>query len=254
MTDVSMDQNATLHGPAGLMHWITLTDGVGLALWVILLLMSAISWSVMLSKGWRLWRAHQWGQQFLDFFWNASSLQDVQRTINDGVPSEPFSRITTWTLQAQRHHHRHAPQRLADAGSKEDFLTRTIKKVLDEETTQLDHGLTTLATIGSTAPFVGLFGTVWGVYHALIAMGSQGSPSLSAIAGPVGEALVMTGLGLAVAIPAVVGYNALTRHHRVLLGRLDAFAFELHTLLSTGHSLSQTTSSEMSPTPTLATV
>ena len=94
-----------------------------------------------------------------------------------------------------------------------------------------------LATVGATAPFVGLFGTVWGVYHALVAIGMSGAGTLDKVAGPVGEALIMTGLGLAVAIPAVVGYNWLTRANRVLAAKLDAFAYELHTFVSMGQPL-----------------
>ena len=92
-------------------------------------------------------------------------------------------------------------------------------------------------SIGATAPFVGLFGTVWGVYHALVAIGMTGSGMLDKVAGPVGEALIMTGIGLAVALPAVMGYNWLTRSNRVLSARLDAFAFELLTFLSMGRAL-----------------
>ncbi len=109
--------------------------------------------------------------------------------------------------------------------------------MLDEETTSLENGLTMLATIGATAPFVGLFGTVWGVYHALVAIGMSGSGMLDKVAGPVGEALIMTGIGLAVALPAVMGYNWLTRSNRVLTAKLDAFAFELLTFLSMGRAL-----------------
>jgi biopolymer transport protein ExbB len=121
--------------------------------------------------------------------------------------------------------------------------------VLDEETTRLEAGLTTLATVGATAPFVGLFGTVWGVYHALLAIGSGGAGSLDQVAGPVGEALIMTGIGLAVAIPAVVAYNAFTRGNRVLTGRLDAFAFELHSFLTMGEALGADTQSPARQTP-----
>ncbi|CAN6484447.1 unnamed protein product [Victoria cruziana] len=135
------------------------------------------------------------------------------------------------------HHARYGAAKLEEAGSAQDFLTRTIKKVLDEETMRMESGLTVLATIGATAPFVGLFGTVWGVYHALVAIGASGSGSLDKVAGPVGEALIMTGVGLAVAIPAVMAYNWLTRSNRVWGARLDAFAFELFTFLSTGHSM-----------------
>ena len=130
-----------------------------------------------------------------------------------------------------------APAKLEETGSEQEFLTRTIKKVLDEETTSLENGLTMLATVGATAPFVGLFGTVWGVYHALVAIGMSGSGMLDKVAGPVGEALIMTGIGLAVALPAVMGYNWLTRSNRVLTAKLDAFAFELLTFLSMGRAL-----------------
>jgi biopolymer transport protein ExbB len=113
--------------------------------------------------------------------------------------------------------------------------------VLDEETTRLENGLTLLATVGATAPFVGLFGTVWGVYHALVAIGMSGAGTLDKVAGPVGEALIMTGIGLAVAIPAVVGYNAISRANRVLAAKLDAFAFELMSFLTLGQTLRQST-------------
>jgi biopolymer transport protein ExbB len=99
---------------------------------------------------------------------------------------------------------------------------------------RLEWGQTLLASVGSTAPFVGLFGTVWGIYHALISIGNSGQATLDKVAGPVGEALIMTGLGLAVAIPAVLAYNAFTRRNRVVLAELDAFAHDLHAWLLTG--------------------
>ena len=108
--------------------------------------------------------------------------------------------------------------------------------MLEDETTRLEYGLSVLATVGASAPFVGLFGTVWGVYHALVAIGMSGAGTLDKVAGPVGEALIMTGIGLAVAIPAVMAYNAFTRNNRVLTARLDAFAFELHSFLTLGQA------------------
>ena len=111
---------------------------------------------------------------------------------------------------------------------------------------------TTLATVGATAPFVGLFGTVWGVYHALVAIGMSGSGTLDKVAGPVGEALIMTGIGLAVAIPAVVAYNAFTRGNRVLTGRLDAFAFELHSFLTMGEAPGTATAQPLKAVPKAA--
>jgi len=109
-----------------------------------------------------------------------------------------------------------------------------MRRVIDEETARFESGLTVLASVGSTAPFVGLFGTVWGVYHALIAIGVSGQGTLDKIAGPVGEALIMTALGLAVAIPAVLGYNAFVRSNRLTLAKLDAFAHDLFAFLTTG--------------------
>jgi biopolymer transport protein ExbB len=160
----------------------------------------------------------------------------VQHELATHGARDPFSHLSAHALHAQAHHARHGATRLADAGSASDYITRTIKKVLDEETMRLESGLTVLATVGATAPFVGLFGTVWGVYHALVAIGLSRAGTLDKVAGPVGEALIMTGLGLAVAIPAVMAYNAFTRGNRVLTGRLDAFAFELHSFLTLGHA------------------
>ena len=119
------------------------------------------------------------------------------------------SRPTPSTPQA--HHARYGAARLQEAGTSQEFVTRTIKKVLDEETTRLENGLTTLATIGATAPFVGLFGTVWGVLPRAAGHRHERGGHAGQVAGPVGEALIMTGIGLAVAIPAVVAYNAITR-------------------------------------------
>jgi biopolymer transport protein ExbB len=183
------------------------------------------------------WVRGRRSQQFLRFFWNARSLDEVAAEIATHGARDPYSHLAAHAMHAQAHHARYGAAKLSEAGTAQDFVTRTIKKVLDEETTRLENGLTALATIGATAPFVGLFGTVWGVFHALVAIGMSGAGTLDKVAGPVGEALIMTGIGLAVAVPAVVGYNAITRSNRVLSARLDAFAFELLTFLSMGQSL-----------------
>ncbi|TGO02461.1 hypothetical protein PN36_24710 [Candidatus Thiomargarita nelsonii] len=114
------------------------------------------------------------------------------------------------------------------------FLMRHLRRALNEERAQLDSGLTILATVGSTAPFIGLFGTVLGIYDALVTISAKGSAALNTVAAPVGEALIMTALGLAVAIPAVLAYNALVRGNRAFLNKLEGFAHDLHTYLSTG--------------------
>ena len=230
-------------GPLGFGHFIEQSDAVGQTLLVVLLLMSVLSWAVIALKGLSQNVQGRRSQRFLDRFWNATSLQQVETELAARPASEgrdPFSQLTQQTLQAQAHHARHGTARLADAGTAGEFVTRTLKKALDEETMRLESGLTLLATVGATAPFVGLFGTVWGVYHALVAIGASaadGPGSLAQVAGPVGEALIMTGLGLAVAIPAVMAYNVYTRRNRVIASRLDAFAYELHTFVSMGQPL-----------------
>ena len=223
--------------PTGFTHFIAQSDAIGQGLFVILLLMSLLSWSLIVTKGIGLVLRQKRSQAFLNLFWNATSLESVQHELNTHGAQEPFGHLTAHAMQAQAHHARYGAAKLEEAGTAQEFLTRTIKKVLDEETLRMESGLTALATVGATAPFVGLFGTVWGVYHALAAIGMSGSASLDKVAGPVGEALIMTGVGLAVAIPAVMGYNWLTRSNRVWGARLDAFAFELFTFLSTGQTL-----------------
>jgi biopolymer transport protein ExbB len=232
----------------GFGHFISQTDAVGLTLLGILVLMSAVSWTLIIVKGFGNLIRNRRSNAFLSFFWNASSLEAVQHEISTHGVRDPFSHLTAHAMNAQAHHARYGAAKLEEAGGAQDFLTRTIKKVLDEETTRLDNGLAVLATVGATAPFVGLFGTVWGVYHALVAIGMSGSGTLDKVAGPVGEALIMTGIGLAVAIPAVMGYNWLTRTNRVLTAKLDAFAFELFTFLSMGQSL-RTGNSEAAARP-----
>ena len=233
----------------GFAHFIAQSDAVGKGLFIILVLMSLVSWSLIVIKGVALMRRQKRSKAFLNFFWNATSLEAVQHEIATHGASEPFAHLTAHAMHAQAHHARYGAAKLEEAGSAQEFLTRTIKKVLDEETMRMESGLAVLATIGATAPFVGLFGTVWGVYHALIAIGMTGAGTLDKVAGPVGEALIMTGVGLAVAIPAVMAYNWLTRSNRVWGARLDAFAFELFTFLSTGQTLKTSVESEAPVAP-----
>ncbi|HET6788605.1 MAG TPA: MotA/TolQ/ExbB proton channel family protein [Aquabacterium sp.] len=242
--DASTTTEVGVGANLGFGHFISQTDAVGQGLFGILVLMSVISWALIATKGVALMLRQRRSKSFLNFFWNATSLEAVQNEIATHGAQEPFAHLTAHAMHAQSHHARYGAAKLEEAGSAQDFLTRTIKKVLDEETMRMESGLAVLATIGATAPFVGLFGTVWGVYHALLAIGASGSGSLDKVAGPVGEALIMTGVGLAVAIPAVMAYNWLTRSNRVWSARLDAFAFELFTFLSTGHSLKTSSASD----------
>ena len=221
----------------GIAHFLAQTDWVGRALLALLVAMSIVSWTLIVVKGVVQLVRRRRGDRFLRLFWNARSLDEVGAEIVAHGARDPFSHLTAHAMHARDHHARYGAARLEEAGSAQDFVTRTMRKVLDEENTRLENGLTTLATIGATAPFVGLFGTVWGIYHALLAIGLSGAGTLDKVAGPVGEALIMTAIGLAVAVPAVVAYNAIGRSNRVLSARLDAFAFELLTFLSTGQAL-----------------
>ena len=231
----------------GFGHFLAQADGLGKTLLAILVLMSVASWAIIAIKGVALVLRKGRSAQFLNFFWNATSLDAVAGEISTHGARDPFSHLTAHAMQAQAHHARYGAAKLEEAGSASDFVTRTIKKVLDEETTRMENGLAVLATVGATAPFVGLFGTVWGVYHALVAIGMSGAGTLDKVAGPVGEALIMTGLGLAVAIPAVVGYNWLTRANRVTVAKLDAFAYELHTFVSMGQALGHGAAEQPAP-------
>jgi biopolymer transport protein ExbB len=221
----------------GFGHFLAQTDAVSRTLLLILATMSVLSWTLIALKGLGQWLRRRRSEHFLRFFWDARSLEEVGAEIATHGARDPFAHLTAHAMHAQAHHAKYGAAKLAEAGTAQDFVTRTIKKVLDEETMRMEGGLTALATVGATAPFVGLFGTVWGVYHALVAIGMSGAGTLDKVAGPVGEALIMTGIGLAVAIPAVVAYNAITRGNRVQGARLDAFAFELLTFLTTGTSL-----------------
>ena len=170
--------------------------------------MSVASWAIIAVKGLTLCAAQRpQPTSSSNFFWNATSLDAVAGEIATHGARDPFSHLTAMRCRRRRTTRATARPSWRRRAARSEFVTRTIKKVLDEEITRLENGLTVLATVGATAPFVGLFGTVWGVYHALVAIGMSGAGTLDKVAGPVGEALIMTGLGLAVAIPAVVGYN-----------------------------------------------
>lgn len=225
----------------GFSHFIAQSDAVGKFLLIVLLVMSAASWYLIVTKAIAHMKRKRRSEKFLHEFWNASSLEAVANEIATHGAREPFAHLTSHAMYARAHHARHGASKLAETGSPAEFLTRTMKTVLDEETARMESGLALLASVGATAPFVGLFGTVWGVYHALVAIGVSGAGTLDKVAGPVGEALIMTGVGLAVAIPAVLAYNFFTRSNRMLLARLDAFAYELFTFLSTGEQLGSAT-------------
>ncbi len=199
-----------------------------------LLVMSAISiyWIVVnLIKNMRLRRS---ADRVVSTFWETPNAQDAIRYMEEQPRSEPFSKIALDAAQAAAHHQRHEGSRLVDSLNRSEFVDRALRQAVTRESLRLEDGLTVLATVGSTAPFVGLLGTVVGIYNALLKIGATGQASIDAVAGPVGEALIMTAVGLFVAIPAVLGYNFFVRLNRVTNSKFDTFAHDLHDFFATG--------------------
>jgi biopolymer transport protein ExbB len=186
------------------------------------------------TKSWQSLRARRRAELAIDAFWDGESLAEAVAHMQLAAPESPFTSTAAEAANAAAHHARHAGGKIGETLGLSEFVTRAIRRAIARAAAQLDSGLAVLASVGATAPFVGLFGTVWGIYHALIGIGFTGQASLDKVAGPVGEALIMTAFGLAVAVPAVLGYNFLTRANRVIHGELDAFAHDLHAYLTTG--------------------
>ena len=226
------------HGNSyGVASFLAQSDAVAISVLLILLAMSIASWYLIVLKTVRGRQLRRQVRDFLDSFWSAPSIDAVATQLSQRKSQDPFARVAAQGIEASRHYRKSESAGLAEAGGQGEFLTRAIRRAITRETAALEAGLTILASVGSTAPFVGLFGTVWGIYHALIGIGMSGSATLDAVAGPVGEALIMTAAGLAVAIPAVLAYNAFTRGNRVVLAELDGFAHDLHAFLITGAKL-----------------
>lgn len=218
----------------GLTHFLAQADALALFLLVVMLVMSVITWYLIASKSIANRRMRTSAKIFLAKFWNAPGLEWVAEHIQNAGVHDPFSHLTQRGLNAAEQYRNKTGQRLIESGSAEEFLTRALRRAIDQDTARLEHGHTMLASIASSAPFIGLFGTVWGIYHALVNIGMSGSGSLDQVAGPVGEALIMTALGLAVAIPAVLAYNFFNRSNRLVLNELDGFAHDLFAFMSTG--------------------
>jgi biopolymer transport protein ExbB len=218
----------------GLAHFLSQTDSLAKFLLLVLLAMSIITWYLIAKKSMANWRMRKSAREFLARFWDAPGLASVAEHIRTAGVHDPFSHMTHHGLQAAEQYRNKTGQRLIESGSADEFLTRALRRAIEQDTARLEYGHTMLASISSSAPFVGLFGTVWGIYHALVNIGMSGSGSLDQVAGPVGEALIMTALGLAVAIPAVLAYNFFNRSNRMILTELDGFAHDLFAFMSTG--------------------
>ena len=224
----------------GIAHFLANADGIARFVLGLMVLASLGTWYLIVTKGLRALRINRRSRAFLADFWDAPNLEAVASRIREQGAVEPFSHLVHHGFTAIEQHNRYKQngqsmaRSLVDTGAADDLLTRALKRAIDEDRSHLEFGQAFLATVSSAAPFIGLFGTVWGIYHALIAIGLSGQGTLDKVAGPVGEALIMTGLGLAVAIPAVVAYNAFARINRNTLARLNAFAYDVFAFLSTG--------------------
>jgi biopolymer transport protein ExbB len=221
----------------GWAHFWEAGDAVTHGVAWLLLAMSVVSWYFILAKAWSAWRLRRGARAALGRFWAAGSIDAAVDTLRREDREQVFAPLADKALRAVR---APADASLAGAVDRSELVTRVLRQEMTQASARLESGLTFLASVGSTAPFVGLFGTVWGIYHALIAIASSGQVMIDRVAGPVGEALIMTAAGLAVAIPAVLAYNAFTRLNRVVLAELDGFAHDLLALLTTGSRLERT--------------
>ncbi|WP_240125633.1 MotA/TolQ/ExbB proton channel family protein [Thermomonas alba] len=226
--------NAAALQQMGFDHLIQGFDAVGWAVFLTLSIMSVMSWYWIIINFIKNMRLRARADRVIETFWNTPNAQDAIRFMEEQPKSEPFSKIALDAAQAAAHHSRHDGSRLAETLSRSEFVDRALRQAVTRESLKLEDGLTVLATVGSSAPFVGLLGTVWGIYHALIRIGSSGDASISAVAGPVGEALIMTAIGLFAAIPALLAYNAFVRFNRVTNNQFDTFAHDLHDFFATG--------------------
>lgn len=227
MQEKTLDENSF-----GFAHLWASGDAISHAVAILLLLMSLASWYLMLSKLWDWWRIRR-AARCAGRFWSAESVATGLDNLREGGADNPYIQL------ASRAHccncdFEAADGRLLSRFDPAEQMERALRQQLQSTQAGMENGLTLLATTGATAPFVGLFGTVWGIYHALVAIGLSGQAALEKVAGPVGEALIMTAAGLAVALPAVFAYNTFTRVNRVAMADLDAFAHDLHAFFTIG--------------------
>ena len=219
-------------------------DFVTRAVAILLVCMSLASWMVIILKALDIIKYKKLAKQAEDFWHSEDFAAGVTKLGSD--PTNPFRHLALEGREATAHH-RNTKVHLHDSLDVSDWVTRSLRNTIDEFTARLQSGLAILASVGSTAPFIGLFGTVWGIYHALVAIGTSGQSTIDKVAGPIGEALIMTALGLAVAIPAVLGYNALVRGNKSILSKLNSFAHDLHAYFVTGARVSSGADAKVLP-------
>lgn len=228
--DQALAQTAEVENPYGLGALWQQGDFIAKGTLIIMVIMSAFTWYILVTKLWEQQRIFGQGRAAAKL-WDSASLEEGARQLKDG---SAYRAIAEDGLNALRHH----DGRLTDKIDLQDWVTLSVTRSVERVNSQLSTGLAFLATVGSTSPFVGLFGTVWGIYHALIAIGMSGQASIDKVAGPVGEALIMTAIGLAVAVPAVLGYNWLVRRNKVAMEELRNFSGDVHAYLLMGARVS----------------
>ncbi|MGN6317418.1 MotA/TolQ/ExbB proton channel family protein [Trinickia sp.] len=217
----------TVNNPYGLGALWKNGDFVARFVLILLVIMSMGSWYIMITKFFEQFRANRRAKAADQQLWSAPSLAEGAKQLED---SSPFRFIAETAIEAGEHH----DEALLEAVDRNTWIDASVDRAITNVSNRLQDGLAFLATVGSTAPFVGLFGTVWGIYHALTAIGIAGQASIDKVAGPVGEALIMTAIGLAVAVPAVLGYNFLVRRNKSVMERVRAFGAQLHTVVLAG--------------------
>ncbi len=228
-TDVSATPTATsetVDNPYGLEALWKGGDFIAKTVLVVLVIMSMGSWYIMITKLFEQTKLMKQAKAANRTFWNAPSVPQGITTLKSG---SPFRFIAESGMQATERH-----EGLLGGIDLNTWVTMSVQRAMENVQNRLQDGLAFLATVGSTAPFVGLFGTVWGIYHALTAIGIAGQASIDKVAGPVGEALIMTAIGLAVAVPAVLGYNWLVRRNKSSMERVRAFGNDIHSVLLGG--------------------
>jgi biopolymer transport protein ExbB len=221
----------TIDNPYGLEALWKQGDFVARGTLVIMVIMSMGSWYIIFTKVFEQRKLLKSAKAASANFWTSGSVKKGLDTLDEG---SAFRYIAEEGLKADEHHE----GSLVEQIDRHTWITMSVQRAVDNIASRLQDGLAFLATVGSTAPFVGLFGTVWGIYHALISISIAGQASLDKVAGPIGEALIMTAMGLAVAVPAVLGFNGLLRGNKALMERANYFAHDVQAALLAGSRVS----------------
>jgi len=224
---VAPGEKEAVHNPYGPEALWNEGDFVSKGTLIILTLMSIGSWYIIVTKLIDQMKIFKQSAEVQQKFWKSSSIAAGSASLKEG---SPFRFIAETGTKATVHH----DGALLEQIDLSTWVTMSIQRAVDKVQSRLQDGLSFLATVGSTSPFIGLFGTVWGIYNALTAIGMSGNASIDKVAGPVGEALIMTAFGLFVAVPAVLGYNWLVRRNKTAMEDIRSFSADVHSVLISG--------------------